>query len=178
MGEGWTAGAVAASVVLFVVAGVCEVGGGWLVWRACREVRRRTLVENTTPRARRSFFFSPRSDARSPPRRAPPRARASSLLRTQGEPWWWALCGSAALVLYGFVPCLQPVADFGRVYAVYGGFFIALSVLWGWALDGFKPDAGDAVGGGLAVVAVLVIMLWPRPGGGLEAGEGSFAAVA
>ena len=81
-------------------------------------------------------------------------------------------------MLYGFVPCLQPVADFGRVYAVYGGFFIALSVLWGWALDGFKPDAGDAVGGGLAVVAVLVIMLWPRPGGGLETGEGSFAAVA
>lgn len=57
MGEGWTAGAVAASVALFVVAGVCEVGGGWLVWRACREVRRRTLVENTTPRARRSFLL-------------------------------------------------------------------------------------------------------------------------
>lgn len=129
--------------------------------------------------ARATIVSSPLALTRVPrPAAPPPRARASSLLRTQGEPWWWALCGSAALVLYGFVPCLQPVADFGRVYAVYGGFFIALSVLWGWALDGFKPDAGDAVGGGLAVVAVLVIMLWPRPGGGLEAGEGSFAAVA
>ena len=49
----------------------------------------------------------------------------------QGKPWWWGLCGSVVLVVYGFIPCMQPMSDFGRVYAVYGGFFIALSYLWG-----------------------------------------------
>ena len=32
---------------------------------------------------------------------------------------------------YGFIPCLQPMSDFGRIYAVYGGFFIVLSFVWG-----------------------------------------------
>ena len=52
-------------------------------------------------------------------------------LSLQGKPWWWGLCGSVVLVVYGFIPCMQPMSDFGRVYAVYGGFFIALSYLWG-----------------------------------------------
>jgi len=38
--------------------------------------------------------------------------------------------GAFVLVLYGVIPTLQP-ANFGRVYAAYGGVFIALSVLWG-----------------------------------------------
>ena len=36
---GWTTSAIVASVAFFVIAGVCEVGGGWLVWQTCREVR-------------------------------------------------------------------------------------------------------------------------------------------
>jgi len=60
----------------------------------------------------------------------------------EGRPWWWAVIGSLVLILYGFVPTLQPVSDFGRIYAVYGGFFILLCYGWGWLLDGMKPDAG------------------------------------
>lgn len=41
------------------------------------------------------------------------------------------MCGGIVLVVYGIVPCLQPISDFGRLYAVYGGFFILLSYLWG-----------------------------------------------
>ena len=37
---------------------------------------------------------------------------------------------------------MQPVSEFGRLYAVYGGVFIVLSYLWGWALDGDRPDKG------------------------------------
>jgi len=48
------------------------------------------------------------------------------------KPWWYALIGSAILILYGFIPCLQPTDSFGRIYAVYGGFFIVLSFLFGW----------------------------------------------
>ena len=78
------------------------------------------------------------------------------------KPWYFALIGSLVLVLYGFIPVLQPMDEFGRIYAVYGGFFIVMSFLLGWALDGNRPDIGDLVGGGIALVGVIVIMLWPR----------------
>jgi small multidrug resistance family-3 protein len=38
------------------------------------------------------------------------------------------------LILYGIIPTYQP-AHFGRVYSAYGGVFVVLSVLWGWAFD-------------------------------------------
>lgn len=78
------------------------------------------------------------------------------------RPWWYALLGSMVLVLYGFIPCLQPTDSFGRIYAVYGGFFIVLSFLLGWTLDGDRPDVGDVVGGVVALIGVLIIMFWPN----------------
>lgn len=78
------------------------------------------------------------------------------------KPWWYALVGSFVLVAYGFIPCLQPTDSFGRIYAVYGGFFIVLSFLFGWLLDGDRPDVGDIVGGVISLVGVFVIMFWPR----------------
>jgi drug/metabolite transporter superfamily protein YnfA len=39
-----------------------------------------------------------------------------------------AIIGSASLVLYDVVTALQPIT-FGRVYADYGGIFIALALL-------------------------------------------------
>jgi small multidrug resistance family-3 protein len=37
------------------------------------------------------------------------------------------------------VPMYQP-AHFGRVYAAYGGWFVALSIAWGWIADRTAPD--------------------------------------
>ena len=54
-----------------------------------------------------------------------------SLAPSQGKPWYWAAVGCWMLVVYGFIPTLQPIDDFGRLYAVYGGFFIVLSYVWG-----------------------------------------------
>jgi small multidrug resistance family-3 protein len=65
------------------------------------------------------------------------------------------------LVLYGVIPTLQP-SHFGRVYAVYGGFFIVLSLYWGWRVDGDRPDVADVVGALIALVCVCVMMYWPR----------------
>ena len=44
----------------------------------------------------------------------------------EGKPKWWALVGSAILVLYGFVPTLQPVDDFGRLYGKPPPLFFSL----------------------------------------------------
>ena len=104
-----------ASALYFVIAGLCEIAGGYLVWLWLR----------------------------------------------RGYGAGWALGGAALLVLYGVVPTLQP-AEFGRVYAAYGGVFIVMSLLWGWSIDGIAPDRYDLAGGALALAGVGVIMYWPR----------------
>ena len=106
---------VARSLSLFVLAGLCEIGGGYLVWLWLRE----------------------------------------------GKSPLVGLLGGLILILYGVIPTLQP-ADFGRVYAAYGGIFIALSILWGWRVDRVAPDRFDLIGGAVALAGVLVIMYWPR----------------
>jgi drug/metabolite transporter superfamily protein YnfA len=47
----------------------------------------------------------------------------------EGRPAWMAVLGAWALAGYGVVATLQQ-ANFGRVYAAYGGVFIALSLAW------------------------------------------------
>jgi small multidrug resistance family-3 protein len=51
--------------------------------------------------------------------------------------------GIVALAAYGFMATLQHDAHFGRILAAYGGIFVAGSLAWGMALDGFKPDRYD-----------------------------------
>ena len=168
---GWTASAVAASVALFLVAGVCEVGGGWLVWQACREVRDEGIKESSKSERERDHLSAVVSASASSRASLPRLASHASFFRTlliltpQGKPWWWALVGSLILVLYGFVPCAQPIADFGRLYAAYGGFFVALSVAWARAFDGFTPDVGDFIGCAIALIGAGVIVFYPRQGG-------------
>ena len=48
--------------------------------------------------------------------------------------------------------------------AAYGGVFIVGSLLWGIALDGFRPDRADILGAAVALVGVGIIMFAPRGG--------------
>jgi small multidrug resistance family-3 protein len=80
----------------------------------------------------------------------------------EGRGVLFALAGAAALTGYGAVAALQPDANFGRVLAAYGGVFIIGSLLWGMALDGFRPDRFDLAGAALCLVGVTVIMYAPR----------------
>ncbi|WP_216916775.1 YnfA family protein [Nocardia noduli] len=77
--------------------------------------------------------------------------------------WVWIGAGVIALGLYGFVATLQPDAHFGRILAAYGGVFVAGSLLWAMALDGFRPDRYDLAGAALCLIGVAVIMYAPRP---------------
>jgi small multidrug resistance family-3 protein len=81
---------------------------------------------------------------------------------TKKKVWLYIVLGSVILVVYGFIPTLQPTDTFGRIYAVYGGFFTVLSFLAGWYLDNDKPDLGDVVGGCVSLAGVLMILFWPR----------------
>uniref|UniRef100_UPI003F4931AC YnfA family protein n=1 Tax=Nonomuraea bangladeshensis TaxID=404385 RepID=UPI003F4931AC len=74
----------------------------------------------------------------------------------------WIGAGVIALGLYGFVATLQPDANFGRILAAYGGVFVAGSLAWGMAVDGFRPDRWDVIGALVCLVGVAVIMYAPR----------------
>jgi small multidrug resistance family-3 protein len=74
----------------------------------------------------------------------------------------WIGSGIVALAAYGFVATLQPDAHFGRILAAYGGVFVAGSLAWGMALDGFRPDRWDLTGAGVCLVGVALIMYGPR----------------
>ncbi len=76
--------------------------------------------------------------------------------------WLWIGAGVVALGLYGAAATLQPDANFGRILAAYGGVFIAGSLAWGMALDGFRPDRWDVVGALICLVGVGIIMYAPR----------------
>ncbi len=70
--------------------------------------------------------------------------------------------GIAALGAYGFVATLQEDNHFGRILAAYGGIFVAGSLAWGMAVDGFRPDRWDYVGAAVCLAGVAVIMFVPR----------------
>jgi small multidrug resistance family-3 protein len=74
----------------------------------------------------------------------------------------WIGAGVVALGVYGFVATWQPDANFGRILAAYGGVFVAGSLAWGMALDGFKPDRYDLIGAAICLIGVAVIMYAPR----------------
>ena len=107
---------LARAIFLFVLAGLFEIGGGYLVWQWLREGRGVVL----------------------------------------------GVMGAVILMLYGVVPTLQIELAFGRVYAAYGGFFIALALGWGIVIDGWRPDRWDMLGTGIALAGVSIIMWAPR----------------
>jgi small multidrug resistance family-3 protein len=76
----------------------------------------------------------------------------------------WIGAGVVALGIYGFVATLQPDANFGRILAAYGGVFVAGSLVWAMALDGFRPDRWDIAGAAVCLLGVAVIMYAPRAG--------------
>ena len=97
---------------LFVLAGLCEIGGGYLIWGWLR----------------------------------------------QDKPLAWALLGAVTLALYGVIAALQPIEAFGRVYAAYGGVFIALALCWGILVEGWRPDRYDVLGAVIAIIGVIVMV--------------------
>lgn len=103
------------SIMIFILAGLAEIGGGYLVWQ---------WIKN-----------------------------GSSLA--------CGIIGFVLLSLYGIIPTLQE-ANFGRVYAAYGGIFVVMSVLWGYAIDGVRPDIWD-ISGAVIVLSGVGVMMWaPR----------------
>jgi small multidrug resistance family-3 protein len=85
--------------------------------------------------------------------------------------WWrtdrsalWLLPGLAALVLFAWLLAMSPAEHAGRAYAVYGGVYIVASLLWLWAVEGFRPDRWDMAGGAVCLIGAAIILWGPRGG--------------
>jgi small multidrug resistance family-3 protein len=65
-----------------------------------------------------------------------------------------------SLALFAWLLTLHPTAA-GRVYAAYGGVYIAAALLWLWTIDGIKPTVWDISGAGLALLGMAIIMFAP-----------------
>ena len=74
---------------------------------------------------------------------------------------WFGLAGIGVLCAYGMIQTRQP-SDFGRAYAAYGGIFIMSALLWGWRVDGQRPDRYDLLGGLCALLGAAIILYAPR----------------
>lgn len=73
----------------------------------------------------------------------------------------FGLLGGLTLAVYGIIPTFQP-ANFGRVYAAYGGIFIVPSLIWGFFVDKKKPDRYEIIGELIALIGVFVMFYIPR----------------
>jgi small multidrug resistance family-3 protein len=79
-----------------------------------------------------------------------------------GKPVWWLLPGVAALVLFAWLLTLSPAEHAGRAYAVYGGIYIVATLGWLWAVEGFRPDRWDLIGGAVCLAGAAIILWGPR----------------
>ena len=83
-------------------------------------------------------------------------------LRQHGSAWL-LLPAVASLALFAWLLTLHPGAA-GRIYAAYGGVYVAIALLWLWRIDGVVPTRWDLVGSAVALAGMAIIMLQPaRP---------------
>lgn len=101
--------------IVFIIAAIAEIGGGYLVWLWLRKKKTYLL----------------------------------------------GIVGGIIMFLYGIVPTFQP-AEFGRVYAAYGGIFIVSSILWGMTVEKKRPDRYEIIGSFVAVLGSIIIFYTPR----------------
>lgn len=79
----------------------------------------------------------------------------------QPSKWWFAAFSCLLLMTFAWLLTLHPAAS-GRVYAAYGGIYIAAALLWLWCVDGVLPDRWDILGGAICIVGSLIIYFGPR----------------
>jgi small multidrug resistance family-3 protein len=78
-------------------------------------------------------------------------------LRKEGSPWL-LLPAAISLMVFVWLLTLHPAAS-GRVYAAYGGVYVATALLWLRLVDGVKLSAFDWLGAGIALLGMGIIVL-------------------
>lgn len=79
----------------------------------------------------------------------------------KGAPVWVLAPAAASLAMFVWLLTLHPAAA-GRVYAAYGGVYVAVAILWLWAVDGIRPTVWDLTGATVAIAGMAIILFAPR----------------
>ena len=74
---------------------------------------------------------------------------------------WLLLPAALSLGAFAWLLTLHEAAS-GRVYAAYGGVYIAVALVWLWAVDGIRPSPWDVAGVAVALLGMAVIAFQPR----------------
>ncbi len=77
----------------------------------------------------------------------------------------WTLPGVLSLIVFALVLTRIDSAAAGRVFAAYGGVYIAASLVWLWAVERQPPDRWDVTGAAVCLVGAAIILLGPRAAG-------------
>ncbi|MDP1534807.1 YnfA family protein [Methylibium sp.] len=75
----------------------------------------------------------------------------------QGATAWLLLPAAASLALFVWLLTLHPAAS-GRVYAAYGGVYVATALVWLRVVDGVRLSLTDWVGAGVALLGFTIIV--------------------
>lgn len=85
------------------------------------------------------------------------------LLWLRGQGSGWVLLPAAAFSLATFAWLLTlHAAPSGRVYAAYGGVYVAVALGWLWSVDGIRPSSWDLVGVVVTLAGMAIIAYQPR----------------
>ncbi|AFT89482.1 YnfA family protein [Paraburkholderia phenoliruptrix] len=79
----------------------------------------------------------------------------------EGGPLWLLLPGALSLALFAWLLTLHGTAA-GRVYAAYGGVYVAVAIAWLWCVDKVRPTLWDAAGVAVTLAGMAIIAFQPR----------------
>jgi small multidrug resistance family-3 protein len=77
-------------------------------------------------------------------------------LRKDGSAWL-LVPAAASLALFAWLLTLHPAAS-GRIYAAYGGVYVAVALVWLWRVDGVPVTGWDLADVGITLVGMSVIV--------------------
>jgi len=77
-------------------------------------------------------------------------------LKRNGSPWL-LIPGLASLALFAWLLSLHPTAS-GRVYAAYGGVYVAVALVWLWKVDRVPVTGWDLAGAAVAIAGMGIIV--------------------
>ncbi|WP_029351557.1 YnfA family protein [Bosea sp. 117] len=74
----------------------------------------------------------------------------------------WLAPGLVSLVAFAALLTQVDASAAGRAFAAYGGVYVAASLAWLWAVEGFRPDRWDLVGGAVCLTGAAIVVFGPR----------------
>ena len=65
-----------------------------------------------------------------------------------------------SLAAFAWLLTMHPGAA-GRIYAAYGGVYVAIAMLWLWQIDGLTPPRWALIGSAVSLAGMAIIAMQP-----------------